>query len=167
MEGRAHTARVGEDLAERDEDGKRDGESKAQSPVQPSCESEAADRGKQSFPEPGVMVESAICQIVLNRQGHAGRNAGSQAKEEAKPEAITDAEDNGVRYRAGKQPQRTVLSAQQVIRKIERTQHIKARTHNADGRDGMVVHSTIVEPTALLNASHQAVRMKIPAKFVL
>jgi hypothetical protein len=45
-----HAARVGEDLAEGDENGKGDGESEAQNPVQPGPEGEAPDGGKQSFP---------------------------------------------------------------------------------------------------------------------
>ena len=76
----------------------------------------------------------------FNRNGDAGRDTGSQPKEETKAEAVADAEDNGVRYRASKQPQRTVLSTQQVVGKIETTQHIKTCTRNADGRDCMVVH---------------------------
>src|SRR5437899_7159080 len=42
-----------------------------------------------------------------------------------------------------KQPQRTVLSTQQVVGQIETTQHIKTGTRNADDRDCMVVHRTI------------------------
>ena len=93
------------------------------------------------------MIEPASRSIKFNRQRDAGRNTGSQAKEQTKPEAIADAEDKRVGYRAGDQPQRTVLSTQQVVRKIETAQHIKTRTRNADGRDCVVVHARIVELT--------------------
>src|SRR5437899_2781423 len=95
------------------------------------------------------MIQPARCTIEFNRQRNAGRNPGSQAKEGAQTEAIPDSEDNRIRDRASQQPQRTVLSTQQVVRKIEAPQHIKTRPRNADGRDGMVVHVRIVELTAL------------------
>src|SRR2546426_2883702 len=56
VHGRTHAARVGEYLADGDENGKCDCESEAQNPVQSSSESEPPDGGKQPFPKQGVMV---------------------------------------------------------------------------------------------------------------
>jgi hypothetical protein len=71
----------------------------------------------------------------------------ARPKKRPRPRPVPDAEDNGVRYRAGQQPQRIVLSTQQVVGKIQTAQHIKTSARNADGRDRMVVHSMIVELT--------------------
>ncbi len=131
-------------MAGSDENGKCDGESEAHNPVQSGSESEPADGGKQSFPRQGVMIQPTRCSTELNRQSDTGGNAGSQAKEETEAKAVADAEDNGVRYRSGKQAQRAVLSTQQVVGQIETTHHIKTGTRNADDRDGMVIHPTIV-----------------------
>jgi hypothetical protein len=107
-----HAARVGEHLAGGDENGKGDGESEAQTPVQSSSESKPPDGGKQSFPRQGVMIQPTRCPTELNRKGDTGGDAGSQAKEKTEAEAVAEAEDNGVSYRTGKQAQRTVLSTQ-------------------------------------------------------
>ena len=56
------------------------------------------------------MIKPAGRSIEFNRQGHTGRDTGSQPKEEAQAETVADPEDNGIRDRPGKQPQRTVLS---------------------------------------------------------
>ncbi len=85
--------------------------------------------------------------VTSDLQSDAGRNPRKQAKEKTQPKAKADTEDNGIRYRASKQPQRTVLSAQQVIGKIETAQHIKTRSRNADGRGCVMVHAMIVELT--------------------
>ena len=90
------------------------------------------------------MIQPTRCSTKLNRQSDTGGNAGSQAKEETEAKAVAYAEDNGVRYRSGKQAQRAVLSTQQVVGQIETTHHIKTGTRNADDRDGMVIHPTIV-----------------------
>ena len=58
------------------------------------------------------MIQATSCSTEFNRQSDTGGDTGSQAKEETEAEAVADAEDNGVRYRTGKQPQRTVLSTQ-------------------------------------------------------
>jgi hypothetical protein len=99
-------------LADGDENGKCDCESEAHNPVQSSSESKSPDGGKQSFPKQGVMIQPASCSAKFNRQGDAGCDTGGQSEEETKAKAVADAEDNGVRYRAGEQPQRTVLSSQ-------------------------------------------------------
>src|SRR6266404_8502163 len=112
VHGRAHAAIVGQYLADGDENGECDCESEAQNPVQSGTESESPDGGEQSFPRQRVMIQPTSCTIELNRQGDTGRDTGSQAKEGSKAEAVADAEDNGIRYRTGKQTQRTVLPAQ-------------------------------------------------------
>jgi hypothetical protein len=86
------------------------------------------------------MIQPASCSTEFNRQGDASRDTGSQAKKETKAEAVANAEDNGVRHHTGKQPQRTVLTAQQVVSQIETTQNITTDACNADDRDRMVVH---------------------------
>jgi len=85
-------------------------------------------------------------------------------------------EDNRVRDRTGKQPQRTVLSAQQVVGEVETTQHIKACTNYADSRDCVVVHRAIRLPSsntqiAMLDyagyqvaGQHRSVTESIPTK---
>src|SRR5256884_4131552 len=112
VHGRTHPLRVGEYLADADENGERDSESEAQNPVQPGSEGKSPNSGKQSFPGQGVMIQPASCSTTFNRQGDTGRDTGSQAKEEPQAEAIADAKNNRVRDRTGKQPQRTVLSTQ-------------------------------------------------------
>ena len=87
------------------------------------------------------MIPPASRSIELNRQRDARRNPGSQAKERTQSQAVADAESQRVSYRPRKQPQRTMLSTQQIISKIKTAQYIKARPRNADGRDCMVVHS--------------------------
>src|SRR6266571_45641 len=54
--GRTNAARVGEYLADGDENGKCDCKSEAQNPVQSGSESEPPNGGKQSFPKQGVMI---------------------------------------------------------------------------------------------------------------
>src|SRR6266850_5053758 len=110
VDRRTHSAKVGEDLAGGDENGKCDGESEAHNPVQSGSESEPPDGGKQSFPRQGVMIQPPSCSAELNRQSDTGGDTGSQAEEKTEAEAVADAEDNGVRDRAGKQAQRTMLS---------------------------------------------------------
>jgi hypothetical protein len=57
------------------------------------------------------MIETASGSIEFDRQGDTGRNPGSYAEEEAQAHAIANTENHGIRYRAGKQPQRPVLPA--------------------------------------------------------
>ena len=50
------------------------------------------------------MIQPTGCSTEFNRQSDTSRDTGSQAKEKTKAKAVADAEDNRVRYRAGKQP---------------------------------------------------------------
>ena len=90
------------------------------------------------------MIQSPSRSIELNRQGDAGRNAGSYAKEQTQANAIADTKDNGVCDSPGQQPQRTVLPTQQVVSEIEAANHIKESARNANGCEYVVVHSKII-----------------------
>jgi hypothetical protein len=86
------------------------------------------------------MVEPARRPIELDRQRGAGRDAGSQAKEQSQTKAVSNAEQERIRNRPRNQPQRTVLPAQQIISKVEGTQHVTAGASNANRRDCVMVH---------------------------
>ncbi len=65
--------------------------------------------------------------------GDAGSQTSGQAKKHTKAKALTDSKNDRVRYRARKQPQRAVLSAQQVVGKVKAAEHIRTGADNADG----------------------------------
>src|ERR1700720_32386 len=96
------------------------------------------------------MIEAASGSIKFNRKSGAGPNAGNKAKEGAKTNAVAHAEDDGVRYRAREQAQRTVLAAQKVVGKIEAAQHIETGAGNAEDRHGMVIHSAYCSGNSLV-----------------
>src|SRR5262249_10525253 len=77
------------------------------------------------------------------RHCNPGRNTGGHAKKETKSKAVPDAEDDRVGHRAGKQPQRAMLSTQQVVGQVETPKNIEKRARDPDGCDCMVVHSII------------------------
>lgn len=147
VRGGTHAARIGEYLADGDENGERDTESEAQNPIESGSESEAANGREQRFPKQGVMIQAASRSVEFNRKCDAGRDTRSQAKEETQAKTVADPEDDGIRYCPGKQPQRPVLSSQQVVSQVETTQHTKTDAGNADCRDCMVVHAPIIEAT--------------------
>ncbi len=62
----AHSARIGEYLAGRDERGKRDCVFEAETPVEPSGETQSADGAEKSFPKQRVMVQSASGSTEFN-----------------------------------------------------------------------------------------------------
>jgi hypothetical protein len=105
------------------------------------------------------MIQPASCAIELDRDGDPGGNSGSHAKEETKTKAVTDSEDDGIRYGAGQQPQRTVLPAQQIVREIETAQHIETGSRDADSCDCVMVHSAIVRYEVLCGRRHSALVM--------
>jgi hypothetical protein len=80
------------------------------------------------------MIQAASCSVEFNRDCDTGRDTGSEAEEEAeaKAKAVADAEDNGVRNRAGEQTQRAVLAAQQVVSEIKTAENVKIRAGDAD-----------------------------------
>src|SRR4029077_15541182 len=69
-----HAARVGQYLADCNETGKCDCESKTQNPVQSNSETKRADGGKHCFPRQRIMIQPASRAIEFNRQGDARRN---------------------------------------------------------------------------------------------
>src|ERR1700731_2305436 len=101
VDGRTHAASVGDYLADGHENAKRDRVPQTQNPVKPSSVTDPADRGKHCFPWRRIVIEPASCSIEFNRQRDARRNTGSQAEEETQAEAVADAKDKRVRYRAG------------------------------------------------------------------
>jgi hypothetical protein len=86
----------------------------------------------------------------------------AKPKKETKANSVADAKHNGVRDGAGKQPQWAVLSAQQVVGKIETTYHIETSTRNADGRDCVVVHSKIADANTPAAALPKRLRLHPP-----
>src|ERR1700688_4208232 len=98
------------------------------------------------------MMQAASCSIEFDRNRDTGRYARSQAKEETEAKAVADSENDGIGYRAGKQPQRTVLPTQKVVSEIETAQDIETGSRDADGRDCVVVHSAIVTVRCLVSA---------------
>ena len=87
------------------------------------------------------MIQPTSYSIKFDRGRNACRNTGSEAEEGTKTDAVTDAEDNRVRYGPRKQSQRTMLPTQKIVRKIKATQYIKTGARNADGSDSVVVQS--------------------------
>ena len=87
------------------------------------------------------MLPATGYSIEFDCHGDTYGNSGSKAEERTKAEAVTDAEDNRVRYHAREQAQWAVLSTQEIVSKIETTQHIQAASANADGGNGVVVES--------------------------
>jgi len=125
-----------------DEKSKCNGELETENAVESGAESQSADCGEHSFPEQGVVAQAAGGSIEFNGQRDTGGYPGSKAKEMTETDPVTDSEDDRVRHRPGKQSQRPTLAAQQVIRKIQTSEHIKARAGDADGCDGVVVHAS-------------------------
>ncbi len=63
------------------------------------------------------MIEAPGCSIQLHRDGDAGSDTCDETKEKAKAKGVSNSENEGIRYRPRKeQPQRTVLSTQNVVR---------------------------------------------------
>jgi uncharacterized protein len=147
----AHTARIGNYLANSDENGKGDCKPKTQRAVKPYAETQPADCGKHSLPKQGVVVKAARGSIEFNGKRNARSNAGGEPKEKSEADAVPDAEDDRVRHRPGKQSQRPMLAAQQVIRQIQASDHVKTGAGDADGCDGVVVHWIDCRGNALMH----------------
>jgi ketosteroid isomerase-like protein len=146
----AHTARIGNYLAKSDENGKGDCKPKTQRAVKPYAETQPADCGKHSLPKQGVVVKAARGSIEFNGKRNARSNAGGEPKEKSEADAVPDAEGDRVRHRPGKQSQRPMLAAQQVIRQIQASDHVKTGAGDADGCDGVVVHRIDCRGNALM-----------------
>src|SRR5580700_9327073 len=116
---RTHAARIGNYLAKCNENGKCNCELKAQRAIKSCGETQPSDRGKHSLPEQGVVVQCTRGSIEFDGNSDTGGNAGGKTKEETKANGVPNSEDDRIRHRAGKQSQRPVLAAQQVIRQIQ------------------------------------------------
>src|SRR5580704_1930129 len=136
---RTHAARVGKYLANCVQNGKRKCELQAHNSVQSDSKSASANGGEHSLPGQRVRTQSTCFPIEFDRKGDASRDAGSQAKDGTHPNAVAKAEDDRIRYRPRKQPQRAVLPTEQIVSEIKAAQHVQATTANGDGRDGVVV----------------------------
>jgi ketosteroid isomerase-like protein len=147
---RTHAASVSNHLADRDENGKGDCKPKTQRTVKSNAEGQSADGGEQSFPGQRIVIQPARGSIEFDSNGDAGANSGSNSEEETKANAVSDTEDDRVRHRPGKQSQRPMLAAQQVICEIEAPEYIETGAGNADGGDGMMVHRIDCRGNALM-----------------
>jgi hypothetical protein len=90
------------------------------------------------------MIKPAGSAVEFNGNSDACGYPGNQAKKQSQSNTVSNAKDNGIGYGACEQPQRTMLSAQQIIGEVKTSQHIKASACNTDGRDRVVVHGEIV-----------------------
>jgi hypothetical protein len=61
------------------------------------------------------MIEAPGCSIQFHRDGDAGSDTCDETKEKAKANSVSNSENEGIRYRPRKEPQRTVLSTQDVV----------------------------------------------------
>ncbi len=113
-----HSARIGDDLSDGNEDGKGNCKTKAQLAVESGAESQSADGREYCLPWQRVMIQSAGSSIELDRNGNPRRKSRGDAEEKTEAEAVSDAEDDGVCHRPGKQSQRAVPAAEQIIGEI-------------------------------------------------
>ena len=141
IHARSYAARIADNLANGDDNGKHNGEFKTDNPVESDSNANRTDRGAKGFPRKGIMLQPPSHSIEFDRKSDTGGNAGNKAKEGTETEAIADAEYDGVRYSPRKQSQRAMLSTEEVISKIKTPQHAETTARNADGRDCMVIHS--------------------------
>ena len=86
------------------------------------------------------MSQTTSGSIEFNRDRDTSCETRGEAKEQTQANAIADAENDRVRHGTGKQPQRAMLSPQQVVGKIKAAQHIKKGPCDAYGSYGVVVH---------------------------
>jgi len=79
------------------------------------------------------MIQTTSRPTKFNRDSDTSRKTRGEAKEQTEANAVAGPEYDRIRYRPRKQPQRTVLSPQQVVGKVKAPEHIKARACDADG----------------------------------
>ena len=91
------------------------------------------------------MLQAACRSLEFNRSSDASSHPGGETKEKTEANAVSDSEDDRVLHRPSKQPQRPMLAAQQVVGKIQTSEHIKTCAGNADGCDGVVIYGVIAE----------------------
>jgi hypothetical protein len=90
------------------------------------------------------MIQPTRDAVQLDRHRNTYRNTCGKAEEGAEAEAITDPEDNRVRYDPRKQSQWAMLSTQEVVCKVKAAHDVKTAARDADRRNCMMVHSGIV-----------------------
>src|ERR1700730_9534033 len=78
------------------------------------------------------MVEPPSCSIEFNRNRDAAAHAGTQAKEKTESKTVANSKHHEIGHNPGKQSQRTVLTAQQIVSKVKTPDHIQAGARNAD-----------------------------------
>src|ERR1700722_14903878 len=83
--------------------------------------------------------------VHLHRDGYSDSQAGRHAEDQTQPEAVTEAKQDRIRHGSSQQPQRAMRASQQVVRKIETTQHIQTTARNGDSSNRVMVHPTIVD----------------------
>src|SRR5438034_8937775 len=91
VHGRTHPLRVGEYLADADENGERDSESEAQNPVKRGAEGKSPNSGTQSFHAHGVSRQPVICSTRFTQHGNIDCDNGSQDNEEPPAAAAAEA----------------------------------------------------------------------------
>ena len=85
--------------------------------------------------------------IELNRDRDPVCHARNHAKKPTQAKPIADSEHNRVRHRPSKQSQGTVLSAQQIVGKVQTPDYIQASPGDADRGQGVMVHGKILRAT--------------------
>src|ERR1700733_1823056 len=144
---RPNAARIRKDLSQRKQDGERGGKLQTKITPEACAEGNSPYRAEPSFPPQRVVVQPSSRAIELNRDCDPAGHARSQAKKPAQAKPIADSEHNRVRHRPSKQSQGTVLSAQQIVRKVETPDYIQASPGDADRGHGVMVHGKILRAT--------------------
>src|ERR1700733_15563476 len=90
------------------------------------------------------MIQPTRDAVQLDRSRNTYRNTRGKAEEGTEAQAITDTEDNRVRYDPRKQSQWAMLPTQEVVCKVQASHHVKTAARDADCRNCMMVHSGIV-----------------------
>ena len=93
------------------------------------------------------MIQPTSCTVQFNCKRDAGRNARSQSKEPTEPDGIAYSKNNRIRYCASQHPQRPVFPTQQVIRKVQGSQHVQTSARYADRCNCMVIYPAIISST--------------------
>ena len=92
--------------------------------------------------------------VEFNRDGNPRGHTGNHPKEKAQPNCISETKYDRVRDRSGEQSQRPVFAAQQIVSKVQRTEHVEARRRDADAGQQVMIdgvrekHAMIVEGKA-------------------
>jgi hypothetical protein len=126
---------------------KRNGKAKAGGGVECDGEGGTANRAEQYFVWQGIVILTARGTTELDGQSKAGCESGNNSEKKTESETVADSEHDGVGDDTSKQSQGAMLSAEQVISKVEAAQDIEAASDNADGCDGVVIHGEIVAST--------------------